>query len=399
MVVTRRALLSLIAVASTGSLVGACQQSPPSASSAPPKPTAPAATPAAVAKTETPVVVAKSAAPARWGMTTQQASAWQKVEELANKEGAVTYYSVGSIPQNRLDTFQKLWKEDHPEIKVDPLYLGSSSVVAGRIITEQESSTYVADTGDFGVRQIRQLKAEFFEPFPPPAALDASVKWLTNPIPDLQPRGITSASFAQFFPLWINSGLVKPDEAPRNVMDIASNPKWKGQIIWRTPWVSGGGNHVYHFAVRQYGREWVTKMQAQSPIMADDQDAALLQVARGEYAIGLGLTGRQAGQLIKDGLPLSVVWPDDFVVTTAQTVPLLAHAPHPNATRVFINWLLSERGQLMWRDLGQFPLRSDIQPAEEWMRGVGNAKQVLENSMSEAEQGASYKQATADFKN
>jgi hypothetical protein len=53
----------------------------------------------------------------------------------------------------------------------------------------------------------------------------------------------------------------------------------------------------------------------------------------------------------------------------------------------------------MWRELGQYPLRSDIQPAEEWMRGVGNAKQVLENSMSEAEQGASYKQAAADFKN
>ena len=77
---------------------------------------------------------------------------------------------------------------------------------------------------------------------------------------------------------------------------------------------------------------------------------------------------------------------------------LIKGAPHPNAAKVFINWGLTERGQNFWRDLGQFPLNSAIAPAEEWMKGVNNAKTVYENLLDAKAQQASYDAATKDFK-
>jgi hypothetical protein len=50
------------------------------------------------------------------------------------------------------------------------------------------------------------------------------------------------------------------------------------------------------------------------------------------------------------------------------------------------------------RGLGQFPLNSAIEPTEDWMKGVNNAKQVYENLMDAKAQQASYDAATKDFK-
>jgi ABC-type Fe3+ transport system substrate-binding protein len=239
---------------------------------------------------------------------------------------------------------------------------------------------------------------DFYDAFLPPAAKDAKVKWLSDPIADPDKKGKINANLAQFFAIWTNTRMVNAADAPKNTMDVATNPKWKGQIIMRTPWTSGGGNHLYYFAQQVYGRDWVTKLQAQNVTFADDQDAALLQVARGEFAIGLGLTGRQATEFIKQGQPIKAVWPNDFVITSTQGSQLVKAAPHTNAAKVFINWGLTERGQQFWKDLGQFPLNSAIEPAEEWMKGVSNAKQVFENLLAAKEQQAVYDAATKDFK-
>jgi iron(III) transport system substrate-binding protein len=331
-------------------------------------------------------------------MTAEQEAAWKQVEDAARKEGSLVYYSLGSVPQNRVEDLTSRWNQDYPDIKLQYLYVGNASQVSSKIGAEQDAKTYVGDVADLAVRQVLVLKPDYFEPFIPPAVNDPSVKWLKDPVADPGHKGIAVTNFGQFFAIWINTQLVTTEDAPKNVLDVASNPKWKGQIVWRTPWSAGGGNHLYHFAVQQYGQDFVAKMQAQEPVFADDQDAALLQVARGEYAIGLGLTGRQGTELINGGQPIAAIWPDDFVITVTLASPVLAHAPHPNAAKVFANWLMTDKGQTLWRDMGQVPMNSNIPPTDAWMKGLSGVKQIYENFMNTADQDASYKQAMADFK-
>ena len=350
------------------------------------------------------VAATASAAPTvatKWGMSAADAAAWKTIEDAAVKEGKVTYYSLGTVPPASVDKLKAEFAKDYPNIAVEYLNVGNSTQLAARITTEQQAKTYVADVADHSVRSALLLTVpptDFYQAFLPPAAKDPTVKWLADPIADPDKKGKIDAALAQFFAIWTNTKMVAAADLPKNTLDVATNPKWKGQIIMRTPWTSGGGNHLYVFAEKVYGRDWVTKMQAQNVTFADDQDAALLQVARGEYAIGLGLTGRQGADLIKQGLPVKAVWPNDFVITSTQGTQFVNGAPHPNAAKVFINWGLTERGQNFWRDLGQFPLNSAIAPAEEWMKGVNNAKTVYENLLDAKAQQASYDAATKDFK-
>ncbi len=389
--ITRRTALSVLGLGATG-LFAACAQAPSAAPAS--------ASAALTAAPPAPVAPSPSAAAAkpRWGMSAAQDAAWQQIEAAAKKEGKLTYYTLGSIPANQVERFRSLWKADYPEIEIEYLNVGNNAQLNTRIITEQESKTVVGDVADIAVRSVLLLNPAFLEPFIPPAAQDPSVKWLTNPVADPGRKGLVTADFAQFFAVWTNSNLVKAADAPKTLMDVATNPKWKGQIIWRSPWTTGGGNHTFLFAKQVYGMDWVTKMQAQSPTFADDQDAALLQVARGEFAIGIGLTGRAAGQLIKDKQPIAPVWPEDFAITITSGTPILSRSPHPNAAKVFANWMLTERGQTLWRDLGQFPLRADILPTEPWMQGASKAKQVFENLLPAAPQQASLDEAARFFK-
>jgi iron(III) transport system substrate-binding protein len=390
----RRWLLRWSLVSGSAALLAAC--APTAAPAQPTGAPAPAAAPTA-APTTAPATPA-STAPARWGMTADQEAAWKQVEDAANKEGAFTLYSLGSIPQNQVETLQQLFAKDYPNIKVNYLFVGRSSEEAARVTAEQQSKNYTADVLDSSFRSALVLDHSFLDAFVPPASQDKSIKWVYNPIANSQPPNLVSSSAATFFAIWINKDLLDPAEAPKNFMDVASKPKWKGQIIWQTPWVSGGGQHLYRFAKEMYGPDWVTKMQAQGPVYNDDQDAALLQLARGEYAVALGLTGRTASQLLKDGQPIQAIWPTDFVVQNSNGNPLAAHAPHPNAGKVFINWLFTEPAQRMWQALGQYPNRSDIPPAEDWMKGAATSGKIVENLLPADQEAINEKAAATDFK-
>ena len=357
----------------------------------------PAAAPVAQATAAPAASAAAPTGPVRWGMTAAQDAAWQQVEAAAKKEAKLVYYSLGSVPAKQVDALKAGFAKDHPGIEVQYVNVGNGSELATRLTAEQQAKVYVADVFDRSV-QFALVLGEFLEPFVPPASQDPTVKWLTNPLADPAGKGLVRAEFAQYVAIWFNTKLVKSADAPKNHTDL-TDPKWKGQIMWRTPWQTGAGSTTYIFGKQELGAGWVTKMRAQNPTFPDDQDAALLQVARGEFAIGVGLTGRTGGQLIKDGQPLGAIFPNDFTVGVPLGTQLLKSAPHPNAARVFANWMLTEGGQRLWRDLGQFPQRADIAPAEPWMQSITSVKRILSQAtISEDLQARSQDEAKAAMK-
>ena len=112
---------------------------------------------------------------------------WKQVEDVANKEGTFTLYSLGSIPQNQSETLQQLFAKDYPNIKLNYLFVGRSSEEAARVTAEQQSKNYTADVLDSSFRSALVLDHSFLEAFVPPASQDKSVKWVYNPIASSQP--------------------------------------------------------------------------------------------------------------------------------------------------------------------------------------------------------------------
>lgn len=340
---------------------------------------------------------AEPSGPPRWGMTAEQDAAWQKIEAAADKEGTFTYYGQGVITPKDVPAFMEAFKKSYPNIKIE-LVNGSTGDVQTRIATEQEAKTYVGDVGDISARSgLIMAKRGFAERFVPPAAVDPSIKWAAERV---YGDGDVVSDHMTWFPTWINTKLVQPQDEPRTHLDFL-DPKWKGKILWYVPWTEGGGWNEYYWTKKVYGLDWVTKMVGQQPAFAQGSSELMTPLARGEYAIVLGATGAgPATQLMRSGQPIKALWLDDFVHGVPTGHILLKNAPHPNAAKVFLNWWLTEDGQRFQSDVvGQFPMRSDVPLRDEWQKGVNGPKQHF-NSAEIPEDAASQfqKEAAGYFK-
>jgi iron(III) transport system substrate-binding protein len=87
--------------------------------------------------------------------------------------------------------------------------------------------------------------------------------------------------------------------------------------------------------------------------------AVLDRVIGGEYAIGLEMNNTHAAISAAQGAPVQWV-PLNPVSETIQTAGITTGAPHPNAARLFIDFMVSRTGQEIFRDNDYLPMHPDI---------------------------------------
>lgn len=133
-------------------------------------------------------------------------------------------------------------------------------------------------------------------------------------------------------------------------------PKWKGKIAVSSP-ISGGAGpptfrHIWLSLGPEKAKDYFVKLRAQTALVERDQRRGLEWVAKGKYPILIAPSTGVMGQLIQRGLQFGVVseWKDigGRISSSFGNVTLINKAPHPNAARLFINWLLTKEGQTVW---------------------------------------------------
>ncbi|MDO8636452.1 MAG: extracellular solute-binding protein, partial [Dehalococcoidia bacterium] len=68
-----------------------------------------------------------------------------------------------------------------------------------------------------------------------------------------------------------------------------------------------------------------------------------------------------AAPIIAEGGPLKVLTPEDGNSAGLGAVVAMKGAPHPNAARVFVNWLLSQEGQRSYAEAASVTsIRNDV---------------------------------------
>jgi iron(III) transport system substrate-binding protein len=88
----------------------------------------------------------------------------------------------------------------------------------------------------------------------------------------------------------------------------------------------------------------------------------LTKINAGEYLIGYNVMGSYAMSRAATDLPqLGVVMPSDYTMVLTRISLIAAHARHPNAARVWTDYLLSARGQKVLGDVVKLaPVRDDV---------------------------------------
>ena len=171
--------------------------------------------------------------------------------------------------------------------------------------------------------------------------------------------------------IWINTELAKPSDF-RSYDDFLS-PKWKGKIGFLDPRTPGAGdsNWAHMWAVK--GEEFLKKFAAQDLVLGRDQRLLAENLAKSKVAVTIGLTSYSLQPFIKAGLPVKSVpamKEGTYGTGGSGNLAVIKAPAHPNATKVFINWMLSREGQeIVSRALGQATRRLDVDT--KWLRDTG----------------------------
>lgn len=92
----------------------------------------------------------------------------------------------------------------------------------------------------------------------------------------------------------------------------------------------------------------------------------LLNIVEGNQWIGYDVIASYAVEMQKLHPELAVVYPTDYVLNLSRVAFVTAQAAHPNAAKLFLDFLLSREGQSILKRHGMGPVRKDISvPAEQ----------------------------------
>jgi iron(III) transport system substrate-binding protein len=163
-----------------------------------------------------------------------------------------------------------------------------------------------------------------------------------------------------------NTQLVKPEQAPRSVFELA-DPRWNGQVAMADPRFGSTSFHVaalYALAGDAKMDDFFRRLKANRVRIVDGNSVVRDMVARGEVKVGLTDTD-DVNVAIEGGQPVAMMLPDQEglgVPVMPNMVSLIANAPHVEEARKLIDYLLSadvER-QLAQSEAVQIPLHAGV---------------------------------------
>jgi iron(III) transport system substrate-binding protein len=198
-----------------------------------------------------------------------------------------------------------------------------------------------------------------------PEVTDSS-KWRDNRIRFQDPDGeyILRANESIQNNIVINTDFVSRAELRRS--DDLLNPKFQGKISTMDPLAQGGGDGVAGYFLKMRGEDFLRRLYVdQKPVTSRDDRQLTDWVARGVYPITLTMTEEDILELMREGIKVEAFSFDDIppqIGAGGGFLSVMDPAPHPNATKLWVNWYASKEGQeLVALALGQPSNRVDVE--------------------------------------
>jgi iron(III) transport system substrate-binding protein len=264
----------------------------------------------------------------------------------AKKEAKLVVYNgtAFKVVRHIGDLFQKQYG-----VAVEVLD-GRASEIRERIRTEQAAGRAIGDLIFAGSPSAALQTAEGrFQKHGLPLAASLAEPFVDN--------GTFLPACAGNFALLINTNLVKePIKSWRDLED----PKWAGKILSDDPRALGAGSGWFEVTYRAFGRAYHEKVAAHKPVISRVFAESNRRIARGEFPIYFPFNVSEYQSL--KGLPIKVIIPEEGVPYAPFGAAVLKDAPHPNAARLFMHYLLDPERQVIFAKEGFRPAAKDMGP-------------------------------------
>lgn len=301
----------------------------------------------------------------------QSAPSWEQIVTAAKKEGVVAV--IGPQGSRTRDALSLAFQRKYPEIRVE-LQSMSGSQIGPKLLAALaagRNSTDVLITGTTTALETL-LPGKAIVPIKPvlvgPSTQDLS-HWRGGKLTfsdDAQSYNLIFSTYVKA-PFIYNSNLVTAADF-KSWTDLLS-PKWQGKIALKDPLSAGGGlgNSTLWYSHEALGKDFMRKLLTQKDLVMPRDDRQMLDfAARGKYPIAIGPSDVLTNEFIARGLPLKHLPPKTlkegtYITAGNGSLVVARDAPHPNALRVYVDFLLSPEGQLEWSKAARFAsLRRDV---------------------------------------
>jgi len=282
--------------------------------------------------------------------------------EGAKKEGKVTFYT-GLIVDQVVRPLKEGFEKEYPFVQVD-FFRGNSENIARRVLTEYQAKRYDVDVVSGSAATSMVQRAGFMQRFYSPhlAEYPAELK---------DAKGFWGSTNVYFMTLGYDTRSVKPNELPKTYEDLLQ-PRWRGQMMWSTSRGSGAPQFIGNILLtmgQEAGKAYLQKLKGQNIAKSTASARQILDlVIAGEYPLAVQIFNHHAYISKAAGAP--VEWqPLEPVTATINTIGLAKNSPRPHAAMLFLDFLLSKKGQKIVQLSNYLPshpempaLQADLKP-------------------------------------
>jgi len=283
-------------------------------------------------------------------LETPSAATSQDLLEGAKKEGEVVFYA-GMTPSD-LELLRSKFQERYPFVKLKVNRVGGGKMLS-RVLTEARAGKYFADviqTNQFDLYTFRKNGTLDYY-------LSPEDSFYSN---DVKDRGYWTSYQLLIRVLAYNTKAVPAANLPKTYQDLL-HPRWKNTMMLdptKEEWLAG----MLQIMGKEKGLKYMRDLSTQNIMLRDGNALRSQLVAAGEAALDINMPMHTVEPLKKAGAPIdwTALGP---VPASMNGVAVSARAPHANAAKLLVDFVLSKEGQQIVQGLGRVVTRSDLTPA------------------------------------
>lgn len=271
--------------------------------------------------------------------------------EAARKEGVVSWYTTLSISESQ--PLAHAFEKSYPPIKVN-LYRTQAENLLSKIATEARAGRYLFDVlAANDVEFFILLKQGVFAPY-------RSAESQAYPVGFKDPQGFWTDTYNNYHSICYNTRQVSPRDAPKDWKDLR-DAKWRpGKIALVRNAVPWYGNMIKIMGEKD-GRAFFEALAAGQAQMHSGYTNVAQLLAAGEFPIAL-CRAHRIEKMREAGAPVDWVTTVNPLLADLHPVGLASRASHPNAGKLFIDFVLSRQGQELAVQQGRISPRADLKP-------------------------------------
>lgn len=264
--------------------------------------------------------------------------------EAATKEGTATFHTSIDLPvaQKMVTDFEQLY----PGIRIQLERTGAERVLQ-RIEQEYASNIHAADVVESSdVTMFLGWKRKGWLAQYVPA--EVARVW---PKEERDVDGQFASVRAQLSVIAYNTKQVKAEDAPKSFADLLA-PKWRGRMVKAHPGYSGTILTSTFATEKAMGWPYFDALAKQRIMQVQSASDPPKKVAQGERSIMVDGNEYVVFYLKEAGNPIEIVYATEGSPLIAGQVAVMKQAAHPNAARLFAEYVFSLRCQQLMADVG-----------------------------------------------